>query len=109
MTQLQATTPALGALIRLYLNTSDGTSPNHDDGGDVAVSAEDKLNNLHHIGNIAVTEVAASITEVASGEIWLPHRYVGFTLWNASGATISATSTETFLVLTPIPMEFQAA
>jgi hypothetical protein len=112
-TQFQAT-PTLGAALRVYMKTAgpeDSATPAHpdnDDGtGDAAVSAIDKLNNLHHIGSVIVDEAAANVEMVVSGIIEIPNRHVGFVFWNASGATVTTDVAETKLELVPLPDEIQ--
>lgn len=105
--QCQAT-PTLGALIRVYLKTSDGSHPDNDDGtGDAAVSAEDKLRNLHYIGAIVVDEAAANVEFAASGDVEISARYVAPVFWNASGATLTTDEAEHGFQLTPVPDEVQ--
>lgn len=102
-----AATPTVGNLIRVYLKTSDGTSPDNDDGtGDIAVSAEDKLRNLLYLDAIVVDE-AASVVMAKSGTILVPDRYVAPVFWNASAASFTATATDHGFSLTPVPDEVQ--
>lgn len=106
-TQCQAT-PTLGALIRLYWKSSDGSHPDNDDGtGDAAVSAEDKLRNLFYIGSCVVDEAAANIEFTKSGMFFLPHRYGAPVAWNASAATLTTDETEHGFIITPVPDEIQ--
>lgn len=106
-TQCQAT-PTLGALIRMYWKSSDGSHPDNDDGtGDAAVSAEDKLRNLQYLGSIVVDEAAANIEFTKSGWLWMPQRYGAPVLWNASGATLTTDEAEHGFILTPWPDEVQ--
>lgn len=107
-TQFQAT-PTLGAALDLYLKTSDGSSPDNDDGtGDAAVSAIDKLKNLHFLDSVIVDEAAANIVTVVSGTIFnLDQRHVAIVGWNTSGATIHATDSNSQFSLTPQPEEVQ--
>ncbi len=102
------TMPVLGEIVRIYVKTSDGSHPDNDDGtGDAAVSAEDKLNNLSHIGSIIVDEAAADIEMVASGFILLPHRWFGPVFWNATLDNLKATDDTAGFQLTPVPPELQ--
>lgn len=105
-----ATTPVVGEVVRIYLKTSDGTSPDNDDGtGDVAVSAEDKLLNLKRIGSIIVDQAATGVVMVASGFVTLPHRYVGPAYWNDAPDNLVATNNLNGFSLTPMPFEVQTA
>ena len=102
-------TPAVGEVVRVYLKTDDTVShPDNDDGtSDAAVSAEDKLRNLHHIGNIVLDEAAADIEFVASGVVEINARKVQVVFWNAAATAFTATATEHGFVLTPMPDEVQ--
>jgi hypothetical protein len=104
-----ATAPVVGEVIYIYWKTSDGTSPDNDDGtGDIAVSAEDKLKNLHGpIGAIIIDEASTTPVFVASGEIDVAHRYGSPVFWNATADALSATAADHGFVLTPIPLEGQ--
>jgi len=107
-----STTPVVGEVVYVYLKTGSGATagarPDNDDGtGDIAVSSIDKLKNLQLIGPIIVDEAATGVEMVASGEIWLPHRWVAPVLWNATVDTLSATGTDIGFELTPIPDEIQ--
>ena len=107
-TQFQAT-PTLGNSLDLYLKTSDGSSPDNDDGtGDAAVSAIDKLKNLHFLSSLLVDEAAANIVTVVSGARFnLDQRHVAIVGWNTSGATIHAQDSNSQFSLTPQPDEVQ--
>lgn len=106
-TQCQAT-PTVGTLIHLYWRSSDGSHPDNDDGtGDVAVSASDKLRNLLRLRACVVDEAAANIEFVASGWLYLPHRYGGPVLWNTSGASLTTDEAEHGFILTPWTDELQ--
>ena len=103
-----ATTPVVGEVIRIYWKSSDGTSPDNDDGtGDAAVSAEDKLKNLMHIGNIIVDEASTTPVFAASGMVWAPHRYGSPVIWNATADALSATAGDHGFSLIPVPPEVQ--
>lgn len=103
-----ATAPVVGETVRIYIKTSDGTYPDNDDGvSDAAVSAEDKLNNLYHIGNIVVDEAATGVTMVASGEVELSARYVAPVFWNGTADALSSTASHHGFSLTPVPDEIQ--
>lgn len=105
--QFQAT-PTVGYIVRLYMKTSDGTHPDNDDGtGDIPVSSEDKLKNLKLIDIMKVDEAVANIDTVVSGIVDIWDRYVGFVIWNESGAITNATDSNNGLVLTPLPFEIQ--
>lgn len=103
-----ATAPVLGERIDIYLKTSDGTREDNDDGtGDLAVSAEDKLNNLHLIGSIIVDEAVADTEMVASGTVEIRSRYVQVVVWNASADALTTDVDENGVYLTPATVEIE--
>ncbi len=101
-------TPTVGDNVRVYLATWDeggGRGDNDDGTGDIAVSAEDKLRNLHWIGNVQVDE-AVVVETVGSGIVTIISRYVSPVVWNEAIAW-SATATVFEFSLTPVPPESQ--
>ena len=103
-----ATAPVVGEAVEVYVKTSDGTSPDNDDGtGNIAVSAEDKLRNLVLIGRVQVDEAATGVTFAKSGEVWLPQRYVMPVFWNATADNLVASANLSGFSLTPTPLEVQ--
>lgn len=104
-----ATAPVVGEIIEVYLKTDSTTShPDNDDGtGDAAVSAEDKLKNLHFIGSIIVDEAAADVEMVGSGLVEIRDRYVQVVFWNATADALTTDVNENGFVLTPVPDEIQ--
>lgn len=108
-----ATVPVVGEAIRIYLKTA-GTSasatahPDNDDGtGDLAVSAEDKLKNLHFIGDIIVDQAAANIEMVGSGIVEIRARAIQVVFWNGTADALTTDVDENGLALTPVPDELQ--
>lgn len=100
-------TRVVGERVDIYLKTSDGTSPDNDDGtGDIAVSASDKLRNLRAIGVIQIDENAA-VPMAASGEIEMSHRYAAPVFWNSTANTLSGTAADFGFSMTPVPDEVQ--
>lgn len=110
--QCQAT-PAVGSVIRIYLKTEGSSAsatvhPDNDDGvTEGAVSAENKLRNLHLIGSIVVDEAAADTEFVASGLVEIVGRAVQVVFWNASGAVLTTDVNESGFMLSPVPDEIQ--
>lgn len=103
-------TPTVGNVLELRIKTSDGTTPDNDDGtGDAAVSAEDKLKNLGFVGEIVCDEAAANIPAATEGIIYLTERYVGFVLWNRGGSALRNLESGCKLYLTPDPLQQQAS
>ena len=104
-----AIAPVVGETIDLYLKTNDGTHYDNDDGtGDAAVSAEDKLKNLHFLGSIVVDEASATPEFSASGTIAIYERYLQVVVWNATANALSATAADHGVYLEEIPQQGQA-
>jgi len=103
-----ATTPVVGDVIEIYWKTSDGTSPDNDDGtGDIAVSSIDKLKNLQLLGFIVVDEASTAPVFTASGFFNIYHRHGSPVFWNATADSLSSTATDHGFSATPVPMEVQ--
>lgn len=108
-----ATAPVVGEVVRIYLKTAGDdsaatTHPDNDDGtSDGAVSAEDKLKNLHRIGSIIVDEASANIEMVASGTIEISARAVQVVFWNATADALTSDVDENGFMLSPVPDEVQ--
>ncbi len=108
-----ATAPVVGEAVRIYLKTAGNSvsataHPDNDDGtGDAAVSAEDKLNNLHFIGSIIVDEAVADIEMVASGTVEISARAIQVVFWNATADAFTTDENENGFSLSPAPDEVQ--
>ena len=103
-------TPVVGETIDYYYKSglTASTILDNDDGtGDIAVSAENKLKNLHYIGSIVVDE-AVDVEFVASGTIAIYERFVNIVAWNATANALSATALDMGFSLTPISIQGQA-
>jgi len=62
------TTPVLGESIDIYLSTSDGTNPDGEEGIiDAALSAENKLKNMHYIGSVIAGVATQDVDQTGSG------------------------------------------
>lgn len=106
-----ATTPVVGERVEVYLKTAQASNahPDNDDGtGDAAVSAEDKLRNLRHLGSIVVDETSTTPEFVASGgPIWVSEQVVAPVFWNRTADALSATAADHGFELVPVPQELQ--
>lgn len=105
-------TPAVGEAVDIYLKTSGNSAsatikPLNDDGYAVAVSAADKLNNLHFIGSIVIDEAAANIETVARGTILIDARAVSVVWFNNTAAATTSDVDENGFYLSPAPDEIQ--
>ena len=100
--------PTVGELIPLFLRTSNGSVPDHDEGtGDIAVTAG-RERNFVPLMSIYVHTASTSIKFVRSGgPILLPHRYVSPVFQNKSSAALHATANECGFELIPVPWEAQ--
>lgn len=108
-----ATTPVLGETVDFYLKPmgSDASAtahPANDDGtGSAAVSAEDKLKNLHYIGSVVVDEAAADVEMVARGTVYLTARGYNIVMWNNTADALTNDVDENGFYMTPVPDEVQ--
>lgn len=108
-----ATQPVLGEVVRFYIKTMGNSAgatghPDNDDGtGAGAVSAVDKLNNLHFIGAIKVDQATADIEMVASGVIEIAARAIQIVMWNATADALTNDVDENGFWLSPVPYEVQ--
>jgi hypothetical protein len=103
-----ATAPVVNEIVQIFLKTTDGTSPDNDDGtGDIAVSSADKLQNLIYLGAIVVDEAATGIKMVGHGIIEIPQKEVMPIFWNDTADNLVATNNLNGFSLTPIPSEIQ--
>lgn len=103
-----AVAPTVGAVVRVYLVTSDGTYADGDLGtGDAAVSAEIDLGNARLIGAVAADAASTTKDFVASGIVEAAARYLQVAWWNAIGQALSSTAGDQAMTLTPIPDEIQ--
>jgi|SRR6185503_2475151 len=103
-------TPAIPNTLDIHIKTSDGTTPDNDDGlTDAAVSAIDKLLNLDFIDEIVCDEAAANIPAATEGYLFIPQRHVGFVAWNRGGSALKNSTASVKLYLTPRPLQQQAS
>jgi len=107
-----STAPIVGQSVDIYwksaIDAAGVSRPDNDDGtGDIAVSAEDKLNNLLWIGAMLVDEAAVAVEMVASGVMDIPHQHGSPVVWNGTVDVFSTTAADMGFILTPIPLEVQ--
>ncbi len=104
-----ATEPVVDEVIDVYLKTSEGTHIDNDDGtGDAAVSAEDKLKNLQHIGSIVVDEASVTPEFSASGVVAIYNKIVQVVFFNKTADALSSTASECGFILDPKSIQGQA-
>ncbi len=105
-----ATPPVLKETIDIFWKTSpNGNEYDNDDGtGDIAVSAEDKLNNLLYLGSISIDEAAADVhMQISGGPLPFGAEKGMPVFWNATADTLDddAAPTNTGFDLIPVPLE----
>jgi len=104
-----ATTPVVSETIDWYYKTNDATHYDNDDGtGDAALSAADKLKNLHYIGSITIDEASSTPEFSASGVISIYQRYIQIVAYNSTADALSATAGDHGFELTPLSIQGQA-
>lgn len=113
-TKMQAAGLTLGNTIDLYFGGwNDDATPGQPDAGgflgasDAAFSTQAGLYNLKLAGSVIVDSITGGTVLSKSGLVFLPYRYVAPVLWNGSGATSSATATDTQVWLTPFNPQAQ--
>jgi len=108
-----ATAPVVNQTVDIYLKTSGSSAsatahPDNDDGtAEGAVSAANKLNNLHYLGSIVVDEAAQDIEMVASGTVYITARGVNVVFWNSTADALTNDVDENGFMLTPVPDEIE--
>ena len=108
-----ATAPVVNETVDFYIKTAGNSAsstghPDNDDGTTAgAVSAEDKLKNLHFIGSIVVDEAVQDIEMVASGTILITARAFQVVAWNATADALTTDVDENGFWLSPAPDEIQ--
>ena len=103
-----ATAPAIGAILKVYLVTSDGTDADGEInvvGGDLPTA--DRLRNLTPIGVVVADEASSTRFFIASGVVEILERYVQVVWYNEFGVALSATTTDHLFTLTAAPDEIQ--
>jgi len=87
------TAPVVGETVDIYLSTSDGTEEDGQVGvADAALSAADKLKNLHYIGSLVVDVATVDIDFTASGICRITTRYVSPVIHNNTADNLQATN-----------------
>lgn len=103
-----STAPVVNELIHVLWKTEDNDAADNDDGtGDAAVSAEDKLKNLTHLGSLMVDEAAINVEMSLSGEFRFSERFGSPVIWNDTADTLHATAANNGFNLQPVPDNIQ--
>jgi hypothetical protein len=105
-----ATTPVVDDVIRVYWKSADASNahPDNDDGtGDLDVSSEDKLKNLHYLGDIVIDETSTSPEFKGSGIFEAPAQVGGPVFWNAAEDDFSSTAADCGFEIRAVPYEAQ--
>lgn len=96
---------AVGAEMRVYISTSDGTTPDAVKAGtaDAAVAAETSLNNAQFVGALIADGTTDNDKQQRSFRVPIYARYVQIALWNAMGQALEPTATyASYATLTPL-------
>ena len=102
------TNPVVGEAVRIYWKTGDGTRYDNDDGvGDIAVSAEDKLKNLHQIGTLVVDQALLDVTMSVGGILIIDEEIGAPVIWNATADNLRDVAASHGFTWTPITREIQ--
>lgn len=102
--------PTLGAVISVLFSFAqeDATKPDGDVGqADAALSALDKRRNLTVGLAVEIDVVGTSLMKGTTEIDWPAARYVSAVVINEAGVALSATATDHYVVVTPVPDEVQ--
>jgi hypothetical protein len=103
------TAPVVGEYVEIVKSESDGTNEDGNVGtADAALTAGQKLN-CKTIGIVRVQTTDAAADFIASGMTLIVERYVSFGIWNASADNLKATNDLSWVELTPVIEEVEAA
>ena len=100
---------AAGAVVSVYLSTSDGTTQDGNLGAsDATNSNAEKIRNLQWLGNVTCDKASdAAEPWNGSGVCEIFDRYVSVVLYNISTVALSSTAGDHIITLTPVPDEIQ--
>ena len=102
------TAPVVGESIGIYLAWSDGTEEDGQVGtADAALSALNKVKNLHRIGSLIVDVATVDIDFTASGECVMPDRYSSPVIVNNTVDNLQATANTSTFTMTPVYWQTQ--
>jgi hypothetical protein len=98
----------VGAVLEIYLATSDGTTVDGNFGtSDAGFSSADLRRNLQPVGTIVADNTTAGNPLQASGRIDIEEQFVSVVWWNALGVTLTGTAADHLFELTPVPSQLQ--
>lgn len=100
-------TNVVGAVIDLFLATSDGTNIDGEVGTSDAALTTDKRRNLLPIGSLTVDQTTSNTTMTASGLLYVPDRYLSLGVWNGTTLAFKTDTAVHKFSLTPMPPEIQ--
>ena len=98
----------IGNSCRLFMYAYENGSTLADIAADTDLTAETQLYNFKQIGQLIASSNTVGPFN-ASDVVAIYGRYVNFGWWNASGQTSDNVDGTSYLVLTPVPDEIQAA
>lgn len=103
-----ATAGTIGEAFDIYASTSDGTSPDGEEGtADAALSSVNKLKNLIYLGSIITDTVSTNTNITASGEIEISERYLSIVVWNGTTDALRTDTSVHHVTLTPVAPQIQ--
>lgn len=100
---------AISAVARFYLHSAETASANVDGGAsDAAITAETQFNNFDFIGSVAgSTNAVGPFYKSFIVEVY--GRYLSLGFWNIGGQATDNADGTSFVVMTPVPDDIQAA
>ncbi len=103
------TAPVVGEYVEIVKSESDGTNADGNVGtADAALTAGQK-SNCKTLGIVKVQTTDVDASFVASGMTLIAERYVSFGVWNATADNLAAHNDVSFVELTPVVEEIEAA
>jgi hypothetical protein len=101
-------TVVAGAVVEIYLFTSDGTYADGTVGTANAAFATDKRRNGILIGCVVADQTSATVDTIATfRDLVISERYYSIGVWNGSGVALKSTSGASRIIVTPTPDELQ--
>jgi hypothetical protein len=103
------TAPVVGEYVKLVKSESDGTNEDGNVGTADAALTAGPMANCKTLGIVSVQTTDAATDNIASGIVMLWERYVSFGVFNSTADNLKATNDTSWIELTPMYDEIQAA
>lgn len=108
MTTRVGSNPSVNNQLRPYIVPADATFVTGRLGTtDAAVSSEDSFRNCIPLLPIDIDGTTSTLDFIRLGSVWIPSRYFSVGWWNATGQTLSATTSHHICIFEPIPEQLQ--